>query len=258
MVLLIAGGIGVTPLLNILSTLLSQCQKGRANNLVKVLFVWSVRDQAVGDSIYQDFLIPIVEDSKEIHQSYAYTSSLSHTNHLDQVHGGALNIPRKDIFTYSLHCTDPAYLSSDPVVPAANQVVGATNQAKSNEIKLQANREIKSSLAGSSSPKKMTTSPLHQSSSSSSSLAALGGNSGKVDDTPLWMPSRMSVPEYFTQAMSVLKKPVDGEKKMQRVAVFACGPEPLVEEVRLVQQRMNRNATHSHVNFDLHEEMFFY
>ena len=43
-----------------------------------------------------------------------------------------------------------------------------------------------------------------------------------------------------------------------RVAVFSCGSEPFLDEVRMVQQRFNRNTSSTDIRFDLHEEMFMF
>jgi hypothetical protein len=99
-------------MLGLVNHLLHQFQKGCCESLQRVYIVWSVNDRELGDAIYRDYLMPIMEDSEEIHQSTiqsAMTFSPFYYDKLQQgsqkLHGGVINIPKRGVFEFHLHLT---------------------------------------------------------------------------------------------------------------------------------------------------------
>ena len=57
-----SGGVGITPMMGMLLHFIHLTKQGKLNNLKKVFFVWTVREQSMADNMYQEFFLPLLQN----------------------------------------------------------------------------------------------------------------------------------------------------------------------------------------------------
>jgi ferredoxin-NADP reductase len=60
-----SGGVGITPMMSMVSHFINQTKLGKMKDMKKVYFVWTVREQTFADNLFAEFLQPLLQNELE-------------------------------------------------------------------------------------------------------------------------------------------------------------------------------------------------
>jgi hypothetical protein len=234
--IMISGGVGITPMLGMLKHCLHLSLNGNtsfAESMSRVIFVWVFRDKAFADKLFQDCFSPLIEEHLVLQGSEG-----SNVYSLKAAGGKGIS------FEFHFHVTE-RLVGANPNSSKQLQTVGAsTIVATSVEMVAMENASGNIGDVQASDNVMASTSP-------SSSGTCLGTH---------WKKGRPDFEAIFANAAKAVedKRAKDGATKTcccpSRVSVSACGPSPLIHNVR---SQVRSSSYSTGVTFDLHEELFY-
>eukprot|EP00003_Mantamonas_plastica_P013265 TRINITY_DN2321_c0_g1_i1.p1 TRINITY_DN2321_c0_g1~~TRINITY_DN2321_c0_g1_i1.p1 ORF type:complete len:453 (+),score=147.23 TRINITY_DN2321_c0_g1_i1:476-1834(+) len=267
-VLLISGGIGITPMQSMFNSMLLQHTKG-INPKKRVMFVWSVRDKIMLEALTQDLHSPASILAGTDEESDPQQSVLEKAQRITQLNNKQLS---QRILDNAGKDMDPqnkqAILDSmcDDAFPVAFQPMN---------LLVQTNRfsqeELQGIEEGETSSSSTTATVIQPSSESESATSTQPSSTSSLPFETLFYLTRATADTL--QADGLDKNPCvkfgrppleallnemnnTTDSQTDTVAVMTCGPAQLVADVYSKCQKWNAKAGDGDVKFHIHSELF--
>jgi hypothetical protein len=279
-VLLISGGVGITPAQSLYNDLYFRHRAGLSPDLKRVHFVWSVRDKGDdpdADEAKKEVSVSVNFDAQSqgsqslISEDFTSSSAMSEVDVVAAIEGGKTSVDSYENFSYALP------LAFQPALRPPEKIA-TKDRRGSNPVDLA--RQISAV-----NPSSTSSSPLGEFQPRDSGIELRSGSSCSVaaGDVSSKITADFITDFYMTNARSEAQRAAEGEDTgspvrvnkrpdialifqetttfaktvgCDRVAVVVCGPSSMVASVHEACVRSHKQTELSKVVFDLHVEEF--